>query len=724
MLNANSPIVVAELGRNPLIAPTHNLEVAVSTIALGGGGADGVATHEATYDHSLLHAPGSDDQDLSGLVPFTVFDSTKDPTGFISPADITITGNLDRTVTLTGTLDYFWRGRAYTLTAPWISPAHAVGDGPHYLYSTDGTTFAWSTNIWAFDSLQVARHYKGRYFRECHSIMPWQVHYNLHSSPLGNTMRLSGGSAVEGTFALNTAGDAAVTPDFAQAVILDEDLPSTIPSVTMGQYAQLYFSGSRVDNTTISQAFPYRVGSTYPLINTPTSGVFADVETTGNKYFNVYQLLVPAAADSASQAIRMLFLQPQTTFTSLAAAQAESPFSLDVAGLGGFATELVLWSRLTYLTGASYTATGKVRLMSIMEVTSKLNVSGIGSAATTAENVIASASGNLSAGTVATQLVELDTEKVAKATDVSITNVPRLVHWVYGGSPDGGTTPNAITQVSIDALVALGIPTSNIRWLYLDEVTNTFIVQDITTATTIENITITCTGGSFVISGLDVAASIDNITIVNGDLLTFVIADLDVAATIENIVITEGSVIVPVTWDSAHKAASLTLSAGDTIVTAGGTAWASVLATLPQSTGLRYCEIDFNGQVNASRGGSIAVGRSTADVNNFPGADTNSVSYTPIDGKNYYNGTGVASGLGAFIGLVYTLTVAWEASTGKVWFGLNSTPNVAVTQMGTLTGTVSVMVGIAGLVGITATIKDHPSEWTYTPPAGYVSWGA
>jgi len=42
MVNANAPVVVVELSSNPLASGTHNLEVAVSTIALGtasGGGA-------------------------------------------------------------------------------------------------------------------------------------------------------------------------------------------------------------------------------------------------------------------------------------------------------------------------------------------------------------------------------------------------------------------------------------------------------------------------------------------------------------------------------------------------------------------------------------------------------------------------------------------------------------------------------------------------------------
>ena len=47
-----------------------------------------------------------------------------------------------------------------------------------------------------------------------------------------------------------------------------------------------------------------------------------------------------------------------------------------------------------------------------------------------------------------------------------LTAIPRKVHFVYGGSSDGGATPDATTQASIDALTALSIPLTNIRWIY------------------------------------------------------------------------------------------------------------------------------------------------------------------------------------------------------------------------------------------------------------------
>ena len=382
----------------------------------------------------------------AGVTPIDLHTDTKDPTGFISPESVVVTGGA-LNVTLTGELGYYFRGIKNTLVAPFTpANAHPDEEGPHYLYSTDGETFSWGSVAWAFDTLHVARHIKvgsvHYYFREPHGCMPWQAHHQMHHSPYGGSYRKSGGSIVDGSFALNTPGDAAVTPDFSEALILDEDLPTTVASVTAGEYCQTFFSSNRVLNFTTAQAFPYRVGTTYPLINTVVDGVFSDVETLANKFFNVYQILSPVAADSDSQSIRMQFLQPQTTFASPSAAQAENPFLLDTTGFGGFGLEQVLLTRLTYATNASYTATGKVRLVDVKEVTSKLNISGVSSAATTAENVTATPHDDIASTNVQGQLEEI----AGKATILEDVKSQKI----------GFYSPNAIPLTIVGNVVRIG----------------------------------------------------------------------------------------------------------------------------------------------------------------------------------------------------------------------------------------------------------------------------
>ena len=113
-------------------------------------------------------------------------------------------------------------------------------------------------------------------------------------------------------------------------------------------------------------------------------------------------------------------------------------------------------------------------------------------------------------------------------------NVPRRVYWVYGDSTDGGTTPDATTQASIDALVAAGIPEANIRWLYeVSVASGTFTIADMAAASNVDNIVLVQASGDFTIDGLTSASSIDVITLTTEN--TFIIAPLDSATTIDQI---------------------------------------------------------------------------------------------------------------------------------------------------------------------------------------------
>ncbi len=83
--------------------------------------------------------------------------------------------------------------------------------------------------------------------------------------------------------------------------------------------------------------------------------------TTG-QYYNVYQILVPAAADAESQSFRMIMLQPQATHASLANALAEDPRNLALGNFGNLVTEWVIYARITYVTSAGDANAGKCRI--------------------------------------------------------------------------------------------------------------------------------------------------------------------------------------------------------------------------------------------------------------------------------------------------------------------------------------------------------------------------
>lgn len=296
-----------------------------------------------------------------------MFDTEKDPTGWVNPEGIGVSYNsTSRTITLTGDLRYMWQGELRSLTSPWTSAAHGTADANYYLFSTDGVTIGWSTSVWDFTNLQVAAatFYTSpvvRKFaiREVHSLMPWRAHQEFHQT--NGCYRLSGGALTTGTYAENTASDAATTPGFDVATIKDEDNISTIPAWTQGTYTTVYIGASSQAYTDTTSSFPFRYApGGYIYINNPVTGT--NTEAANNTYANVYQVLVPVTSDVNSQKYRMVMVQPQASYASLAAAQAENPAGLIFGDLSSQVAEIVIYARITYLTASGDTNTGKCRI--------------------------------------------------------------------------------------------------------------------------------------------------------------------------------------------------------------------------------------------------------------------------------------------------------------------------------------------------------------------------
>ncbi|HOU13457.1 MAG TPA: carbohydrate binding domain-containing protein [Anaerolineae bacterium] len=295
----------------------------------------------------------------------------QEPGGFVDPANVGVAYDYTaRTITLThssGTLVYYVAGVRYTLSSPWTSDPHDATNGAWYLYDAGaGPVWAQTIGMFAYAQLAYANYNTpaGAYFgvRECHGLMAWETHRELHEQ-IG-TYRRSGGAPTAGTYQVQPAppANADNTPGFDAAVVADEDLPTTVGAWTQGTYTLLYFSGSGTVVFNTAASLPFRVGTTYPVINGYAGGTFTDAETATNKYFNVYQVLLPATSDAESQKYRMLMLQPQAVYTSLAAAQAEDYRSLYLGGLTALAPEFVAYTRITFGTSAAYGTTGKCRI--------------------------------------------------------------------------------------------------------------------------------------------------------------------------------------------------------------------------------------------------------------------------------------------------------------------------------------------------------------------------
>jgi len=315
-------------------------------------------------------------KNINDYVPLSVLTDMKDPSGFLDPSNITMTyDTATRKVTLaaiSGTVDYYWRGVKKTLGASWTSPtAHTAANGKYWLYSTDGTTFAWSADSasapWAWYDIQVAIAIEDSTrslqiaVRECHSVWDWQSHRADHLN-IG-TYHLSGGAPTVGTYTENSGTDADKTMGFDAAVIQDEDLPTTVTAWAQGTYTTARISSADPTKIAFDTAatFPFRSSGGYILINNPTTGV--ETEPSVGKFLNVYQILVPTTSDTGSQLYRTVMLQPQVAHNTLALAKAEDTRNLALGDiLTALGAEICFYTRVTYETIAAGGNTGKCKI--------------------------------------------------------------------------------------------------------------------------------------------------------------------------------------------------------------------------------------------------------------------------------------------------------------------------------------------------------------------------
>lgn len=300
---------------------------------------------------------------LALKTPLTLHTDIKDPSGFIDGNNINVSYNwTNRTITLTGVLDYYWNGVKKTLASPWTSTAHTATVGAWFLSSSDGTNFTWSQTPWSFNHVMVSYvNYKATLattlaIRETHGIMPWNVHEELHTT-IG-TYLLSGGKLTAGTYSENVGSDVAVTPSFDVAVVKDEDNETTIPSWIQGTYTTMYIGAASTSVFNIANTKPFVAATgAYLQVNNTTTGIMTPAVTA--RYYNVYQILIPTTSDAGSSTYRTILLQPQATYTSLVLAQGEDVRSLKFGELTSISDEFIVYARITYLASAVFTNTGK-----------------------------------------------------------------------------------------------------------------------------------------------------------------------------------------------------------------------------------------------------------------------------------------------------------------------------------------------------------------------------
>lgn len=304
---------------------------------------------------------------MSTYLPLSAITDSKGISGFIDGNNISVSYDwTTRNITLNGAdLSYYWLGVKKTLGngLTWTTPTpHDNVVGPWFLKSSDGTTFGWAQQPWVFSDVMVAyvnfqaTSATSFAIKECHGLMDWKSHEEFHTS-VGTYIK-SGGKLTAGTYVENLDSDAANTPGFDAAVVKDEDCETNIAVWTEGTYTTMYVNATTLTSTfDVNSPRPFRVGTSYMQVNNILTGAMST--GAANRWFNVYQILVPTSVDLESAKYRMIMLQPQSTFTSLVSAQAEDPKSLSLGALSSLSAEFIIYARITYSTNSAFNNVGR-----------------------------------------------------------------------------------------------------------------------------------------------------------------------------------------------------------------------------------------------------------------------------------------------------------------------------------------------------------------------------
>jgi len=312
-----------------------------------------------------------------------------EPTGYIDNNNIGISYDVaNRTVALThgsGFVEFLLRGRYYRYASPWTVPtvlggatpiAHTNANGT-YFCKINAATLAITFDVTPFEfstDLTVAVAFRGSTYqyaqREPHGFMPWQSHQQAHYSQ-GSYLRTIA-VPTAGTYAVLAAGsgtDAANTPGIDTWTQYDEDVTTVQAAWIQGTYTVAYrdgVGGGWVMSTTESFPFMYAGGTNFIKYNLNTAGTWSLADVPEDQYVNILMMAMPATSDVDSQKYRLLCFVGQTTYTTLAGAQAASAANWDFGTLTNDNPEMVPLMMWSYIKNSVVpnpeTTTGNARL--------------------------------------------------------------------------------------------------------------------------------------------------------------------------------------------------------------------------------------------------------------------------------------------------------------------------------------------------------------------------
>jgi len=291
----------------------------------------------------------------------TLANITDDPTGFVNPEDVIVTGDqTTNTVTLTGTVEAYLRGvLSETFVTGWTSSSLNDVEGlstdkAYFLLSTDNATATWNDTTTLTETfykallIAIAWHDGTNWIfqRECHGLMPWETHREFHDTL--STYKESGGTISGVTLDSTTVADR--RPSISETLIYDEDCPSTLPLLAAnGPYTQYSLSGASGDpnfDTTALDIVPLSTNQPYwNDYDDTTAGEWDQQLMSNNSYMAIWVLAVPVAADTESQKHRYVFVQGQAN-DALATIQARTAADVDLGTLGTALPEYVFIGKI------------------------------------------------------------------------------------------------------------------------------------------------------------------------------------------------------------------------------------------------------------------------------------------------------------------------------------------------------------------------------------------
>ena len=161
--------------------------------------------------------------------------------------------------------------------------------------------------------------------RECHGLMPWQTHKELHDQ--NGTYRVSGLDIDLSSILINPDNNLATNdgnrPDMNIGVIKDEDLSTTIPQwLSTSKYTILYFNSNGEAIFDVISLDIYKQLGNVLQYNPFGQGL---KPMTNRRYINLWCYHTPVTSDGSSQKYRNVWLVGQRMYDSISSAQNEDP---------------------------------------------------------------------------------------------------------------------------------------------------------------------------------------------------------------------------------------------------------------------------------------------------------------------------------------------------------------------------------------------------------------